>query len=295
MKKSQLTILLVLVGGLLAGAAVEHWRLAGAPDARADVPTPVVRAPRPQQPDFAARAREEAAGEVLRKKIAELERSLTLRQEQVAELQRAVQARDMQLAQLRDIGAPAAATTQAVARAERPRRESFAERMERMRTENPEEFAAQQTRRDEMRQRMNNLVQARKDFLSAVDVKAMSPEMRENHDKLLAAVALSETMMARFGEGERPNMTDEERRAMFETMRTVGGLYEKERRYLLEETGRALGEDGTAFADYVQNLYDNTSLMPTFGPGRRGGRDGRNRAGGGQPRNGAEAPPGAAP
>jgi hypothetical protein len=294
MKNTNVTFLQVLVAGLLAGAAAEHFRLARAAGERQAVPTAAIRVPSPAQPDFTARAREEAAGEALRKRIADLERSLTLRQEQIAELQRAVQARDNQLAQLKDLSAPAAATTQAVARAGRPRRESFEDRMTRMRTENPEEFAALQNRRDEMRQRINNLVKDRKDFLTAVDVKAMSPEMRENHEKLLAAVAFSETMLARFGDGGQPNMTDEERRTMFETMRNVGGLYEKERRYLLEETGRALGEDGTAFADYVQNIYENTSLMPSFGPGRRGRND-RNRPGGAPPERGAAAAPGAAP
>ncbi len=281
MNKTHVTIALVLVAGLLAGAGMEHLRLARAAGKQETPPQAAVRVPSPAQPDFAARAREEAAGAALRNRIAELERSLTLRQEQIAELQRAVEARDNQLAQLRGMSAPAGAATQAVARAERPRRESYAERMERMRTENPEAFANMEQRRAEMRER--------KDFLAAVDVKAMTPEMRENHEKLLAAAALSENMMTRFGDGEVPNMSDEERRAMFETMRNVGTLYEQERRYLLEETGRALGEDGTAFADYMENIYENTSMMPFFGGGRRGRGD-RNRPGGARPEQGAAAP-----
>ena len=61
----------------------------------------------------------------------------------------------------------------------------------------------------------------------------------------------------------------------FGAMREIGELYQQERRYLLEETGRVYGEDGAQFADYIENVIENTSVIPGmgrgFGRGPRGG------------------------
>ncbi len=160
----------------------------------------------------------------------------------------------------------------------RPRRESFAQRMERMRQENPEEYAERQRRREEFRQQITQLAYDRNDFLSSIDVKRMNAAQRENHEKLLATVDQVNGLLAEMdtAEGDRRR---ELGRAMAEAGMTLDALYAEERRYLFEETARSMGYRGdaaAAFADHVQGIIDNTSLMPDLRRGR-GGRGGPTR------------------
>jgi len=86
------------------------------------------------------------------------------------------------------------------------------------------------------------------------------------------------------GQNAQPG-DDAARQQMFETLRTLGDLYQQERRYLLEQTARAMGYQGNEsgqFADYIQQIYDQTSMR---GPGMRGGPPG------GMSGPGAGAPP----
>lgn len=154
----------------------------------------------------------------------------------------------------------------------RPRRESFAQRMERMRQENPEEYAEMQRRRDEFRQRITQLAYDRNDFLTAINVKNMNAAQRENHEKLLETVDHVNGLIAEMetADGERRR---EIGRAMAEAGMALDALYAEERRYLFEEAARSMGyrgNDAAAFADHAQSIIENTSLMPNLGRGRGG-------------------------
>jgi len=246
---------------VFAGAGMEHVRQ------RLAVPLPEVEDVRETvrvtpTPGRVVTVRDEAAeraAEALRKRVAELEKALAER-----DTARAQQPEQPQVA---DANA---------GRGEgRDRRQSWEERMEQMRKDNPEQYAEMQRRREEFRQSVEQRVREREDFLDAVDVAGMTPEQRQNHEQLLATVARVNELMAGMMEGGRPRGEEGEavRREMGEAMASLGQLYESERRYLLEATAKAAGytgSDAQAFTEHIQAIYENTSMMPG-GFGRRGG------------------------
>ena len=194
-------------------------------------------------------AAERAVSEALRLRVAELEKALAAR-EAAAPLQETKPSEK--------------------APEERPARQSFTERLEQMKKDNPEQYAEEVKRREEFRQNMEQRAQDRAEFIAAVDTRNMNDEQRENHTKLLATVARANELMAQMGQ-PGVERTPEMRQEMGEVMSSLGDLYSTERRYLLEETARTVGYDGSQvseFADQMQAIVDNTT-MP-----RRGGRGG---------------------
>jgi hypothetical protein len=243
---------------------------------RSTQPPPV---PAPAAPAVVAEqapAEDEAAGEALRRQIADLERSLAYRMEQVSELQHAVARRDEQLEQM-SAPVPAAPAPDGTVETNRPprRRGEFRPPFGRQRDDDPAAAEERQRRREDFQQRMTQLHNDRRAFLGAVDTTRMSAEQRENHTRLIEAIDKANEFRARMMSGDRASFTDEERHAAFNAMREVGELYQQERRFILEETGRAYGEDGAQFADYIENVIENTSVIPGmgrgFGRGPRGG------------------------
>lgn len=182
-----------------------------------------------------------AANEALRKRVAELERALAARE-----------------------AAPAVAEPKPPeeARQERPSRQSFTERMEQLKKDNPEQYAEMQKRREEFRQSMEQRAQDRVEFLSAVDTQRMNDEQRDNHEKLVATVARANELRALM---EQPGTerTPELRAEMGQVFTTLNELYGSERRFLFEETARAVGYEGTqisTFAEQMQTIIDNTTM-----------------------------------
>ena len=158
-------------------------------------------------------------------------------------------------------------------------RESFRERIERMKTEEPERYAEMQKRQEEFRERMRAANEERDNYLASVDTSHMTAEQKANHERLLAALKMRDSLGERMRPDAENPLTDEERQEFFNSMREIGSLMEQERRYLLEETGRAYGEDGATFAEYIQELMDYTSQWR--GPRQRGGGRGPRPDGGG--------------
>lgn len=242
------------LGALVVGAGLEHVRLSFAhPEERVEPSDVMVAEPR-SAPTFRTLlvtndAAARASNEALRKRVAELEQALAARP---AEPRPAVEE-------------PAAGTQ----RDERSRRPSFTERLEQMKKENPEQYAEMQKRREEFRQTMEQRAQDRADFVSAVETRNMTDEQKENHEKLLETVAQVNELMAQMGQPDGENGA-ELRRQMGEAMHSLGELYGTERRFLFEETARAVGYEGdqvSAFADQMQTIIDNTTMS---GFGRHG-------------------------
>jgi len=257
MKRSGFIVVVVL-GCLVVGAGLERARQAltvpeTAPETRLEGRarlTPTVRTV-----TVTNSASERAANAALRRRIAELEQALAARAAKPE---------------------PVAVARQEQAREEPPRRPSFMERMEQLKAEKPEEYAEMQKRREEFRQSMEQRAQDRAAFIAAVDTKNMSDEQRENHEKLQQAVARVNELMALMGQPDAERGADM-RHEMGDAMRQLGELYGSERRYLFEETARAVGYEGdqaSEFADHMQTIIENTSMVPGFGR-RGGGRDGR--------------------
>jgi hypothetical protein len=258
---------------MLAGAGVEHLRLSSAvvEEKEAEDRRPVRVAPAPVK---TVTVRDEAAEEsaaALRKRVAELEKALAARESR----------------RVRPVPEQPQTEGTAEAQEERPRQGSWEERMERMKTEDPDGYAEMQQRRDEFRQRMEQRARDRADFLSAVDVANMKPDQRANHEKLLETVArvneLSAQMMQAGGR-VRGEEGEALRQEMGESMAALGQLYDAERQYLFEATAKAAGYSGndvSTFADHLQSIIENTTMMPGMG-GRRGGPPGGGFGGGGR-------------
>ena len=273
-----LAVVLPLVAGAIVGYVVR-----GAMEAPVAVPEEAKDvAPPPQVmaiPDDASASVANADVETLRARVRELRKLLDEREESIARL-----------------AATAARSKDAPPAEEPPReqrpRESFRERMERMKTEEPERYAEMQKRQEEFRARMRAANEERDNFLSSVDTSQMSEEQKANHERLLAALKLRDSLGDRMRPDAENPLTDEERQEFFNSMREIGPMMEQERRYLLEEVGRAYGDDGATFAEYIQDLMDYTT--PFRGPGRRGGGRGPRPDGGG-PGGPGGPPPGGPP
>jgi len=226
----------------LAGAGFEHVRLwLFAPIAEEPVEAEV-QAAAPARPRVVTVKDESAERDAaaLRKRVADLEQALAERAQAVQQPPKEEPVRE-----------------------ERPRRQGWAERMEQLKKENPERYAEMQKRREEFRQNMEQREQDRANFLTAVDEKNMTAAQRENHEKLLATTARIDELRAQMDQTENGEARDKLRQEMGETMASLGDLYGAERRYLLEEAGRAVGYQGSQasdFADQMQGIIDNTTM-----------------------------------
>ena len=223
------------------------------PEGADEVAVPAVATtPLPDATSSVARADAES----LRARVRELEKLLDAREARLAELAAAAD---------REPASPPAEARAAEAPAEAPRRPraGVRERMERMKTEEPERYAEMQRRQEEFRERMRASNEARDTYLASVDTSRMTAEQKSNHERLLAALKTLDTLGERMMPGAENPLTDEERQKFFSSMGEIGPLMEQERRFLLEETGRAYGEEGADFADYIQELFENTSPIPS--------------------------------
>ena len=168
------------------------------------------------------------------------------------------------------------------------RRASFEERMAQLKTSDPARYAEMQKQRDDFRQRMQTQADERAEFLRKIDATGMTDEQRANHEKLTQAVEQARATMAQIATLS-PEDAAAARQQMMATMGSVSDLYQQERRYLLEQTGRAMGYQQDAdlgqFVDYIQQIVDQTSMPRGFGGGR-GGNGGPNAPAAG----GASAP-----
>jgi hypothetical protein len=244
----------------LAGAGIEHLRLSwtGLGKSEPEIKETVRVAETPARIVTVRDEAAERAAEALRKRVAELEKALAERS----------------AGRVRQSEQPQTEEAREEQRDERGGRQSWEERMERMRTEDPERYAEMQRRREEFRQSMEQRARDRADFLDAIDVAGMAPEQRANHEKLLETVARVNELTAQMMQSgrRRGEEGDTLRQEMGETMATLGQLYDAERQYLFEATAKAAGYTGSdvqAFTEHIQTIIENTSMMPGFG--RRGG------------------------
>ncbi|MFA7172568.1 MAG: hypothetical protein WC340_04000 [Kiritimatiellia bacterium] len=257
MNKKIYTLAAMILGGLIVGASVEHLRMAAkAPEVKVSEPAVIhhVRKVVSTTPDIA----QDALVASLRAKVNEL---------------------NLELAALRksSVPQPAAVDESPVQRTESRGRDSWNERMERMKQEEPERYAEMQQRRESFQKRMEQRSTDRRSFLAEVDVANMSPEQQANHTRLLELTDKLDTAMQQMISGEGGN-SRELRREMFESFGELGELYNNERQYLLEETAAAAGYTGNSailFSEHIQDIIENTTIQPPMMGGGRGGRGGR--------------------
>jgi hypothetical protein len=243
----------MLVGALtclIVGAGLERVRQAVLEPIPEVAPLP--EAPfevRERGPNLSAQTTDDAtvraAMDLLRRRVAELEKLLKARETELAELKK---------------HAPDAAIT-----SRRPRRDDFRQRMEQLKKENPTLYAEMEKRREEFRTRMEQEKQDRDNFLASVNTASMSDDQKANHEKLLETLAKIEALRAqREQAGTDPGSEDETtRQSMGQLMSELGALYEVERQYLLEQAAYAAGYEGNDadnFVDYIQETIQSTTM-----------------------------------
>jgi hypothetical protein len=162
------------------------------------------------------------------------------------------------------------------------RRESFEERMARMKEEDPEGYAERIQRREERQQAMRyNLAERTATFMD-LDTTHMTEEERATHELLIDKMA---TIWALTEQFQNPEQAPD-REAMsklFNAIRETRPLMEQERTTMFKQLGTDLGYEGDeaqVFAEHVEDIIAATTLqMPRGG---RGGRGGGGRGGGGR-------------
>ena len=148
--------------------------------------------------------------------------------------------------------------------------ESIQDRMERMKTEDPERYEQMMTRRREMEER----IAKRDDFLNAIDLSKLPQAKRQAVSEYRELLRANQELMQNAMNGDRDSG-----REMWENQRAINDLSAEVRTILLEQYGKTIGATGSQLADQVNQILDATSSGFGFGggAGRGGGGDTRGR------------------
>lgn len=154
---------------------------------------------------------------------------------------------------------------------QRPQRESYQERMARMKEEDPEGYAERIKRREEFQERMKYSLAERTATFMDLDTSKMSGEELASHEQLVERMGVVWELMEQMGNPEEMNR--EAMHEMFTQAREVRPLMEQERATMFRLLGEDLGytgQDSQDFAEHVDSIISATSFrMPGGG---RGGR-----------------------
>jgi hypothetical protein len=223
----------------------------------------------------------EAEAEALRKKNTEMPTRASRRRApptERTEVARQSQAKTNELVTLQD--SPAEPDAEAEQRRERPERESFEDRMAKMKEEDPEGYAEMIQRREERQQTMRYNLAKRTTTFMDLDTASMTEEERSNHELLLEKMANVWALTVHFQDPEQ-QPDREVMGELYNEMREARPLMDLERTVIFKQLGTDLGyegEDAEAFASHVEDIIDDTSLqMPRSGGGRGGGGRGGGR------------------
>ncbi len=164
---------------------------------------------------------------------------------------------------------------QNVAQVETPQPMNMRERMEKMKTEDPQRYQEITNRIANFRMHRARRAASKIEFLSSIDVSGMSASAKRTHEELQNAIAEREDLEARLHDAD---LSDEERGEIFskmrETDRRLHRLNAAERDNLLLETAKGLGfalDEAKEISATIKEVIDVTSSwhrMPGFGAGR---------------------------
>lgn len=162
-------------------------------------------------------------------------------------------------------------------------RESWEDRIAKMKEEDPEGYAEMVEKRQERQEKMRyNLAERTATFMD-LDTSLMNEQELANHELLVANMAKIWEMTDQFNDPEAaPDR--EAMREMMNIARETRPMLETTREVMFKQLGSELGyegEDAEAFASHIDQIYEATSIqMPGRGGG--GGNRGGNRGGGGR-------------
>lgn len=162
---------------------------------------------------------------------------------------------------------------------------NWRERLEKMKTENPEQYAQHTNRMARWRDMRRRNAVSKLEFLSSIDTTAMSAEEKKTHVRLQNLIEEREELQVRMEDGfASGEMSDETRRAIFDEMRNtdrqIAELNAAERENLIKKTAEAIGltgEDVGEVAGTIMKVIEATENNPwgRAGRGERRGRGGR--------------------
>ena len=153
-------------------------------------------------------------------------------------------------------------------RQNRPPRESFQDRMNRMKEEEPERYAEMVKSRTERKEQMRYDQANRLATFMDMDTSSMTPEELANHNLLVEKLTGIWETTAEYDPTQPPNR--ETMHEIFSTLREVNDLMEQERSVMLKQLGSEVGLSGSEaedFAAYTESIISATTLRPP-----RGGR-----------------------
>ncbi|NNJ70112.1 MAG: hypothetical protein HKP10_02350 [Kiritimatiellales bacterium] len=157
---------------------------------------------------------------------------------------------------------------------ERPERESWEDRMARMKEEDPDGYAEMVERRQQRQQEMRYTLAERTATFMDLDTSLMNEEELANHEKLVEIMANVWTLTDEFQDPEAaPDR--EVMQELYREMSEARPLLQQERVIMFKQLGAELGyqgEDANLFADHVEDIISATTLRSPRGGGRRGGR-----------------------
>lgn len=163
------------------------------------------------------------------------------------------------------------------------------ERMERMKTEDPEAYKELVDRRTSIRSELRQGLDDRLEFFQGMDLQGLPPEMQASHNDMLVKMASLRQTMAELE--ANPEASSGGFHEIRETMMEIDGMLKKGREVLMTDLAVDLGYEGEnaqEFIDTVDYIREMTSApRPSFGRGGRGGGGeggGGRRGGGGGPR-----------
>ena len=178
---------------------------------------------------------------------------------EASSLQEQLAARDAELERLR---------AELAERQNRPQRESFQDRMTRMKEDDPERYAEMVQSRTERKEQMRYNQANRLALYMDMDTSSMTPEELANHNLLVEKLTVVWEKTAEYDPTQPP--TRETMHEMFSTLREVNDLMEQERGVMLKQLGKEVGLSGSEaedFAAYTESIISATTLRSP-----RGGR-----------------------
>ncbi len=148
-----------------------------------------------------------------------------------------------------------------------PKRESFMERMARLKKENPQHYEAV-VRHHEDYQRHRRLRAAEKaDFFESIDLSSLTPQARDTHRRLLEQIEMVARQREKIDDWMHGPHTDEERSQNYSQLAKMYGelrnLYEEERYNLLVSSVKSMGlnsRDVENFVADIQTIYNATQI-----------------------------------
>lgn len=164
-------------------------------------------------------------------------------------------------------------------------RESFEDRISRMKEEDPEGYAEMVKQRGEHQQQMRYALAERTATFMDLDTSSMTEEELANHQQLVDKMARVWELTAQMQDPEAaPDR--EVMREMFTEMHDVRPMLDMERDVMFKQLGTDLGyesDDAEAFAAHINDILEATDIrMPSGrGGGGRGGGGGGGQGGGG--------------